>query len=188
MTTIQYGDILTFITAQRYFVTLSLADYCHFNCPFVHPRNFKRLCMGNKVPPCSVSDILDNWSRTVSRIIFSCTTIQAESNKLFLVIIKCAFVEICRKFQMHCFCRFPLDLRLQRLREGQRHLLVINPMRAVGRGGCDSTVALMTVVVAATADIHGVGDVLLDENVSTQCVYQTCKTARHPTHRRHRRH
>jgi len=27
--------------------------------PFVYPKNFKRLCMGDKVPPCSVSNILD---------------------------------------------------------------------------------------------------------------------------------
>jgi len=32
-------------------------------------------------------------------------------------------------------------------------------MRAVRRGGCDSTVALITMVVAATADITGAEDV-----------------------------
>jgi len=40
---------------------------------------------GDKVPPCS----LWNWSRTVKRFTHSCTEIRAESNKLFLVIIKC---------------------------------------------------------------------------------------------------
>jgi len=48
-------------------------------------------------------------------------------------------------------------------------------MRAVRRGGCDSTVALVTMVEAATADSSGVGDVSLAENLSTQRVNQTCK-------------
>jgi len=80
--------------------------------PVVHPRNFKRLCMGDKVPLYSVSNILDNWSLIVSRITRSCTAIQPESNKLFFVIIKCVFVEIFRKFQRHCFYSFPRDFCL----------------------------------------------------------------------------
>jgi len=59
-----------------------------FNGPVVHPKNYKRLCMGDKVPPCSLSNILDSWLRTVKRISLSCTAIQAESNELFGVIIK----------------------------------------------------------------------------------------------------
>jgi len=58
------------------------------------------------------------------------------------------FFEIFRKFQRHCFAFFR-DMS----RPGPRHLLVINPMRAVRRGGCDTTVALVTMVVAATTDI-----------------------------------
>jgi len=69
--------------------------------------------------------------------------------------------------------------------DGPQHLLVINLMRAVRRGGCDSTAALVTMVEAATADIPGVADVSLADNLSTQCVDQTCKTARHLAHRRH---
>jgi len=61
---------------------------------------------GDKVPPCSVSNILDNWLRTVTRVSLSCTAIQAESNELFGVIIKRVFVKIVRKFQRHCFRRF----------------------------------------------------------------------------------
>jgi len=59
--------------------------------------------------------------------------------------------------------------------EGPRHLLVINLMRAVRRGGCDSSVALVAMVEAATVDIPGVADVSLTENLSTQRVNQTCK-------------
>jgi len=81
--------------------------------------------MGDKVPPCSVSNILDIWLRTVTRIALSCTAIQAESDELFGVIIKCIFVKIFRKFQRHCFSRFSRDVELQRLREGPRYLLVI---------------------------------------------------------------
>jgi len=84
----------------------------HLNGPVVPPKNFKRLCMGDKVPPYSASNILDNWSRIVCRITRSCTPIQAESNKLFFVIIKCVFVEIFRKFQRHCFYSFPRDFCL----------------------------------------------------------------------------
>jgi len=43
---------------------------------------------GDKVPPCSVSNILDNWLRTVTRVSLACTAIQAESNESFGVIIK----------------------------------------------------------------------------------------------------
>ena len=64
----------------------------------------------DKVPPCSVSNILDNWLRTVTRISFSCTAIQAESNELFDVIIKRVFVNIFRKFQRHCLSRFSRDV------------------------------------------------------------------------------
>jgi len=62
---------------------------------------------GDKVPPYSVSNILDNWYWIVSSITRCCTAIQAESNKLFFVITKCVFVEIFRKFQRHCFYSFP---------------------------------------------------------------------------------
>ena len=61
---------------------------------------------GDKVPPCSVSNILDNWLRTVTRVSLSYTSIQAESNELFGVIIKRVFVKIFRKFQRQCFRRF----------------------------------------------------------------------------------
>jgi len=80
------------------------------NGPVVHPKNFKRLCMGDKVPPCSVSNILDNWLRIVARVSLSYAAIQAESNELFGVIIKRIFVKIFRKFQRHCFRRFSRDV------------------------------------------------------------------------------
>jgi len=153
----------------------------------VYPKNFKHLCMGEQSTPM----FSIKYSRrlcTVSWITCSCTAIQAESNKLFFLIIKWVFVKIFRKFQRHCFCHFPLDLQLQRLREGRRHLLIINLIWAVRSGSCDSTVALVTMVVSTTADIPGVADVSLAENLSSQCVNQTCKTARHPVHRRHRHH
>jgi len=68
----------------------------------------------------------------------SCTAIQAESNELFGVIIKLIFVKTFRKFQRHCCRRFSRDVQLQRLRDGTRHLLVLNLMRAaIRRGGCD---------------------------------------------------
>jgi len=155
------------------------------NGPLVHPNNlnFKRLCMGDKVSPCSVSNILNSWSHTVSRITYSCTGNQAESNKLFFIIIKCDFVEIFRKFQRHCFYRFPLELQLPQLRERPQHLLVM-----VRRGGCDSTASLVTIVVAAMADIPRAADVSLAENLSSQCVNQTCKAGRHSGYQRHRRH
>jgi len=54
---------------------------------------------GTKYPPCSVSNILDNWLRTVTRVSLSYTAIQAESNELFGVIIKRIFVKIFIKFQ-----------------------------------------------------------------------------------------
>jgi len=73
------------------------------------------------------------------------------------------------------FYSFPRDFCLYRLREGPRHLLVINLMQAVRRGGCDSTIAVITMVEAATADIPGAGDMLLAEDLSTQCVNQMCK-------------
>jgi len=121
------------VIASRFLV--SACNFCAYiyciNGLVVHPRNFKHLCMGDKVSPCSLSNILDSWSRTVSRITCSCTAMQAESNKLFFVIIKCVFVEIFRKFQRHCYCRFSRDIGLQRLWEGPRHLLVINLMLAV---------------------------------------------------------
>ena len=51
---------------------------------------------------------------------------------------KVYFVKTFRQFQRHCFRRFPRDAQLQRLREGPRHLLVINLMQAaIRRGGCD---------------------------------------------------
>jgi len=84
--------------------------------------------------------------------------IQAEYNKLFFVIIKCVFVEILRKFQRHCFYGFPLELHLQWLWEGLQCLLVINRMRAVRRGGCDSTAALVAMIVDVTANIPGAGE------------------------------
>ena len=80
--------------------------------PVVHPRKFKRLCMGGQSTPYSVSNILDNWLRTVTRVSLSCTAIQAESNKLFFVIIKCVFAEIFRKSKRHCFYSFPRDFFL----------------------------------------------------------------------------
>ena len=41
-------------------------------------------------------------------------------------------------FQRHCFHRFSRDVQLQRLRDGPRHLLLINLTRAANRrGGCD---------------------------------------------------
>ena len=93
---------------------------------------------GDKVPPCSVSNILDIWLRTVTRVSLACTAIQAESNELFGVIIKRVFVKIFRKFQRHCFRRFSREFQRQRLLDGPRHLLVINLMRAaIRRGGCD---------------------------------------------------
>jgi len=138
-------------------------------------------------PPCSVSNILDNyWLRTVTRISLSCTAIlpiQAESNELFGVITKRIFVKIFRKFQMHSFRRFSRDVQLQRLRDGVRHLLVINLMRA----------AIKTRRLRLRTRGHS----------CRGCVNQTCKTTRHhsmaasirdslyaipPTHRRHRRH
>jgi len=68
----------------------------------------------------------------------SCTAIQAESNELFGVIIKLMFAKKFRKFQRHSCRRFSRDVQLQRLRDGPRHLLVINLMRAAIRGGgCD---------------------------------------------------
>jgi len=92
----------------------------------------------DKVPPCSVSNILDNWLRTVTGVSLSCTAIQAESNELFGVIIKLMLAKKFRKFQRHCCRRFSRDVYLQRLRDGPRHLLVINLMRAAIRGGgCD---------------------------------------------------
>ena len=65
---------------------------------------------GDKVPPCSVSNILDNWLRIVARVSLSCAAIQAESNELFGVIIKRIFVKTFRKFQRHCFRRFSRDI------------------------------------------------------------------------------
>jgi len=65
------------------------------------------------------NNILDNWLQTVKGISLSCTPIQAESNELLGVIIKCVFVEIFRMFQRHCFRRFPRDFQLQRLRGGR---------------------------------------------------------------------
>ena len=68
----------------------------------------------------------------------SCTAIQAESSELFGAIIKLIFVMTFRKFQRHCCRRFSRDVQLQRLRDGTRHLLVLNLMRAaIRRGGCD---------------------------------------------------
>jgi len=73
----------------------------------------------DKVPPCSVSNILDNWLRNVTRIALACTAIEAESNELFGVIIKCIFVKIFGKFQRHCcFRRFSQDVQLQSLAAG----------------------------------------------------------------------
>ena len=101
-------------------------------------RKTERLCMGDKVPPCAVLNILDSWLRSVTRVAHSCTVIQAESNELFGVILKCVFVKIFRMFQRHCFSHFSRDVQLQRLREGPQHLLVINLMRAATRRvGCD---------------------------------------------------
>ena len=65
---------------------------------------------GDKVPPCSVPNILDNWLRTVTRVSLSGKAIQAESNELFGVIIKRVFIKIFRKFQRHCFRRFSRDV------------------------------------------------------------------------------
>ena len=73
---------------------------------------------GDKVPPCSVSNILDNLLRAVTRVSLSCTAIQAEYNELFGVIIKRIFVKIFRKFERHCFRRFSRDFQLPRLRDG----------------------------------------------------------------------
>ena len=84
-----------------------------------------------------MSNILDNWLRTVTGIARSSTAIQAESNKVFSVITK-SFVKTFRMLQRHCFCCFSRDVQLQRPRGGLRHLLVINLMRAATRrGGCD---------------------------------------------------
>ena len=77
---------------------------------FVHPKNFERLCMRDKVPPYSLSNILDSWLRTVTRIALSCAAIQAKSNELFGVIMTCVFVERFRMFQRHCFRRFSRDV------------------------------------------------------------------------------
>ena len=165
---LQFISINTANANSTYQTSISL----DVNGPFVHPKNFKRLCMGTKYPHVQYQILRNSWLSTVSRITCSCTGIQAEYNKLFFVIIKCVFVEIFRKFQRHCFYGFPLDLHLQWLWEGLQRLLVINLMRAVRRGGCDSTVAM---VEAATADIPGAADVSLAENLSTQCVNQTCK-------------
>jgi len=94
---------------------------------------------GDKVPTCSLLNILNNWLRTFTRIALSCTAIQAESNELFrVIIIKRIFVKILKKFHRHCFRRFSRDVQLQRLREGPRHLPIVNLMRAaIRRGGCD---------------------------------------------------
>jgi len=73
--------------ALAHILVLTVAS--KLNGPFVHMKNFKRLCMGDKVPPCSALNIVDNWLRTITRIALSCTAIQAESNELFGVIIKC---------------------------------------------------------------------------------------------------
>jgi len=168
---LQFISINTANANSTYQTSISL----DVNGPFVHPKNFKRLCMGTKYPHVQYQILRNSWLSTVSRITCSCTGIQAEYNKLFFVIIKCVFVEIFRKFQRHCFYGFPLDLHLQWLWEGLQRLLVINLMRAVRRGGCDSTVALVTMIVDVTANIPGAGDVSLAENLSTQCVNQTCK-------------
>ena len=144
---------------------------------------------GTKYPHVQIfSTIIGRGLLPESHLLVQHTTIQAESNELFGIIITCVFVEMFRKFLRRCFRCFPLDLQLQRLREGRRHLLVINLMRAVRSGSCDSTAMLVTMAISATVDIPGVADASLAENLSSQCVNQRCKTARHPTHRRHRRH
>jgi len=142
--------------------------------------------MGDKVLPCSVSNILVSWSRTVSRITCSCTRIQAESNKLFFIIIKRFFIEIFGKFQRHCFYSFPWNVKRQRLRDGPRHLLVINLMRTVRRSRCDSTAMLVTMVMAATVDMgHSWSGrrVISWEFINSvlKSNVQNCKASRSPT-------
>jgi len=78
----------------------------HLNGPVVPPKNFKRLCMGDKVPPYSASNILDNWSRIVCRITHSCTPIQAESNKLFVRYYKMRFCRDIQKVSKALFLQF----------------------------------------------------------------------------------
>jgi len=72
--------------------------YIYMNIgPFVHPK---------KVPPCSVSNILDSWLWTVTRIALSCRAIQAESNELFGVIIKCILSRYLERFNGTVFAVF----------------------------------------------------------------------------------
>ena len=91
--------------AKIFFISLQM--WFHVNDPVVHRKNFKRLYMGDKVPPCSVSNILDNyWLRTVTRISLSCTAIQAESNELFGVIIKRILSRYLESFKCTLFAVF----------------------------------------------------------------------------------
>ena len=45
------------------------------------------VCAGGQSTPCSVSNVLNNWSRTVTRITHSRTAIEVESNKLLFILL-----------------------------------------------------------------------------------------------------
>ena len=105
-------------------------------CSYLRVRFLNVCAWGHKYPMFSIK-----YSRQLVAAVtiasLSCTAIQAESNELFGVIIKLIFVKTFRKFHRHCCRRFSRDVQLQRLRDGTRHLLVINLMRAaIRRGGC----------------------------------------------------
>ena len=101
-----------------------------FNGPVCIRKTLNVCAWGDKVPPCSVSNILDNWLQTVARVSLSCTAIQAESNELFGVIIKHVFVKIFRKFQRHCFRRFSRDVSCRGcgIDQGYRECLQANQL------------------------------------------------------------
>ena len=110
-------------------------DIC---CSYLRVRFLNVCAWGDKVPPCFGIKYSRQLVAAVTIASLSCTAIQAESNELFDVIIKLMLAKKLRKFQRHCCRRFSRDVYLQRLRDGPRHLLVINLMRAAIRGGgCD---------------------------------------------------